>query len=754
MLKGLRKTPYSYMGAFFLYSVLFFSTFFLRLGSNGVIAPYLPYGELGVPANHHSNTIENRKFSDYFNGYIPEISEHISASRSSWLALWTNKNEIGRPLYHLSGFSPAYFPTWILTRVIETPLYFITVFSVLTCYLSGLFVILYCRQISLHPLAGLISACTVAMSPFFMYWLTFPMFASIWCWAAGVLWSLTRVSQRPDIIGCSVLSFSTYSLLLTAYPQGVVLQAYILIAYGVYIFLKIFARDKKGAIYFALVSLLAVIFGVVLALPVYIDLYEIALESARKSPDVSFFSAILPSFSSYSDVVRYLVISFVPELYGNPIHPEYPFSYDGISITLYTLFFLVLSFLVSFRYTWGWWFAVLVFILLTFWTDFYHFAVKYLGFGLSRTIPLGSVMLPFVVIVAYGVDFIARYRFISTSVLFFSFLFPLLILLVAVVYGYSFNVPVRWGIFVLEIGLLALLLFYVKVHNNFFVIAGLILCIALSSYPMILRHGSSLMRIYSPLVDVLMQYTSDGSRYAVVSQGVGALPPNFNAAVGLSSYHSYNSLSSTRYHTLTRQLGGRMETYGRYNGVIKPDYDSTAFWMSNISVVLSSYDLNEAGLDYVGEYSGIKLYHVVDHMGSSVVVSASDGEISDIKFSYDKNKSVFPVFHPLVTTSQGDFLDYSVSVVSESVLILSQKFYFGWRARVLTDNGWVGAKTVIVNDVFQGVILPAGTKRVQLNFLPFARFAYLGHIIWFFVLIIILVSHSIKINKRACFYVT
>jgi hypothetical protein len=45
--------------------------------------------------------------------------------------------------------------------------------------------------------------------------------------------------------------------------------------------------------------------------------------------------------------------------------------------------------------------------------------------------------------------------------------------------------------------------------------------------------------------------------------------PNLNAELRLPSVHTYDSLSSPRYHALIRALGGEVQTYGRYNSTIK-----------------------------------------------------------------------------------------------------------------------------------------------------------------------------------------
>ena len=159
----------------------------------------------------------------------------MKGARSGWLTLWTNQNELGRPVYQISGFSPAYLPSWIIAQFTDSPWRFITALSLPTCFLTGLFVFLYCMEAGLAPLASLIAGSSIATSPLFMYWLTFPMFPAVWCWSAGALWGGSRLARKPDLIGWSILAFSGYSLLMTAYPQPVVYHIYILGGYTGYL---------------------------------------------------------------------------------------------------------------------------------------------------------------------------------------------------------------------------------------------------------------------------------------------------------------------------------------------------------------------------------------------------------------------------------------------------------------------------------------------------------------------------------------
>src|SRR5690606_33947324 len=123
-----------------------------------------------------------------------------------------------------------------------------------------------------RAIAGLIAGAGLASSPFFMYWLTFPMFLATICWTAGALWAVTRLARRPDILGWSMLAFSAYSLLMTAYPQSVVMHAYMLAGYGLWLAYYKARVSQLALAKFLLFTISALVVGVALALPVYRDL--------------------------------------------------------------------------------------------------------------------------------------------------------------------------------------------------------------------------------------------------------------------------------------------------------------------------------------------------------------------------------------------------------------------------------------------------------------------------------------------------
>lgn len=394
-----------YRDAFIAYTMLFLAlTFPIWLGGE-VVSPYRPNIEIASSQDRGSKGIENRKFSDYWNGFVPEIESLFKARRSGWLALWTDKNELGRPLYHLSGFSPAYLPTWVISFFTSDPQRLITVLSLGYCFLAGLFVLLLCRELSLAPVAGLVSGGSMAASPLFMYWLTFPMFPAVWCWTAGSLFAVTRLARTVDLVGGSILAFSVYSLFMTAYPQAVVYQAYILAEYGAHLTFRLW-RSKGAAsmVRYVTVALISVVVGAVLTLPVYLDILYTASQSARVSPDIFFFTAALPRLTSFIDATRLFVTSTFPELFGNPVASSYPLQYDGLSVTPLIIFLVIFGLSQCWRKTWGWWLALGALGSLTFIRPLFALAVSHFGFNLSRSSPIGSMILPVTMIFAYSAD--------------------------------------------------------------------------------------------------------------------------------------------------------------------------------------------------------------------------------------------------------------------------------------------------------------------------------------------------------------
>lgn len=736
----------------FAYVVLFLALTFPYWLNGEVIAPYRQTEEIAAPEIKNADHIENKKFSDYVNYDIPEISVQLNSQRSAWLAMWTNQNELGRPLMHVFGLSRAYLPSWLIACFTDNPHRFFMLLSLGTCFLAGFFVLMLCRELQLLPLAGLLAAGGLVTSPVLMYWLTFPMFASVLCWSTGVMYALTKLTKKNNLIGWCVLAFSTYSLLMTAYQQLIVFHFYILIGYGSYLAYRQWRTVEKDLTIRYLITIAsASIVGGVLTLPVYLDLASAATNSARVAPNPAYFASYLPYVDSLNTAIKFLVLSLSPEIFGNPISPSWHFvEYAGLSTTPLVNFLALIGLILCIRKLWGWWLAVIIICVLAFNPSMYLFGVKYLGLNLSPINPLYCVSLPLTLIAAYGAD--ALIRRVSTREHSYAIVFAtsasVAILLIAIGFGLTQKGEIRWERIVTTLAIVIFLAAQFDRIRPALLIAALVTTGSIISFPMMLRQEPTEIATSSKLVEMIRENLRNDSHYAVAYPGINELPANLNATLKLPSVHSYDSLSSQYYHTLLKVLRGNIYAYGRWNDSIAPNYNDAMLWMSNIAIMLSPSKLVDKNLDYLGQIGNVHLHRVISRMGccQQVILSQENITHGGVKIENPKNLLMLSTKKII---DQGDLLEFDVQDENRtSLLILSQLFHNDWHAQLLTESGWVKGTTVPVNGVFQGVLLPERVQKVKIQFKPYVRFAWIAHVFWLVMLTVLIVIQILYISRK------
>jgi hypothetical protein len=124
-------------------------------------------------------------------------------------------------------------------------------------------------------------------------------------------------------------------------------------------------------------------------------------------------------------------------------------------------------------------------------------------------------------------------------------------------------------------------------------------------------------------------------------------------------------------------------------------------------------------------------------MGDSLQITAPyqlNANDQDLNIS---DARLLPKHSPVKLLDKGDFLEFDVVAGDASVFVLSQKYHRDWQAHVLVQSGWKLAKTVVINGVFQGVLLPSSTQRLRLEFKPYVHFAWIAHIFWTILLLLL-----------------
>lgn len=744
---SLKNKPVSLKHAILIYVLLFFSCTSPFWVSGDVVSPFSQCIEFGYATPcRDSARIENRGFTDHPDFYVPEVYQQLNGARSGWLALWTNQNELGRPL--TVGFSLAYLPSWIIAKFTSNPWRFITVYSLLTCFFAGLFVMSFCREMNLHPLAGLMAGSTLALSPPLMLLLIFPQFLTVWCWAAGALWGITRIHKRPDLLGWSILAFSVHSLGVLAYPQLVVQHGYILLGCWIYFGSQRYRKlGKTGLTSFFWWTASASLVGVVATAPELLDLAFNASESNQSLKHVSFFTMYLQGMNYLIDVIRFFVFITLPEFFGNFADQSYKLPFYGFSITLLSMFLLLIGLFLDFKRTIGWWISIICFVVLTFSYSLYDFGVRHLGFNLSPVFPIDNIILPIAVITGFGTDKLLadaniRFRFVAVII---ALIGAVAVVALAVVYGLLHDLKIRWGIVTCMLVVLGLLATQIERPRPVSIFVALAIVTATSAFPVMFRQSSTSILTSSPMVESIRSALAHGGRYAIAKSGLPILPPNLNASLGLESVHNSNSMASRRYQTWLGAMNEGTQWMGGRNSSLSPDYDGAMFWMSNISLILSPKKLTDRNLLYVKKEGAIYFYKVISRMGESLQITApykmngADINMGDVR-SLEKS-------YPVKLINKGDLLEFNVAKGEPSVFLLSQKYHKDWKAQVEIGPNWRPAKTVVINGVFQGVLLPADTHLLRLEFKPYIRFAWIAQVFW--VILLILIGFKAWENRRS-----
>nr|AFK79266.1 hypothetical protein [uncultured bacterium F41-01] len=714
----------------FLFFVAIHGFFVLSLlWRAAVIFPHPNDLELGT-LGHETGAITNRKFSDQSSVFIPEIHHHLQGNHRGWLSTWNPHVELGRPTFQLAGFGKAAPLTHLLSFFIGDPFVLYTHLTVIMLFLNGAFCFLLLRALQLHPLACCCSALGLSFGTFPAYWCTFVFFLSTLCWTLALLWLITEF-VRKNTYGCATgISFATYNLLMTGYPQYVVMQAYLIIGFTL-ISLWIASGERRHKL-FTLVGITgAGVFGALAALPAFLDLAIAASQSARLHVGDEFFLAVLPSIRSLDDLGLFFSQFFDPFWYGNVISPSYPFVFNGVTLTPVYSCLLLLSFTRGQWCTvWPWQLFVALCLFATLWPPAYLFMVHHLGFHLSRTIPIGGAIIPAFVLVGYEIDQVLRNRGEHSRWVVPLFSVPFLL---NGLVTFHHPQPVSWMFIVLGFLLVLCTLWFVVTRRPAFLLFAICVSIVTYGFQIVLLRPLAEIQTSSPLVAHLRQETRDDTRYAVFGPNpTPLLPPNQEALLNLWSIHSYNSLSTVNFQQLTQQLSTTgAVTYGRsftaLDSVEKLDH--AAFTYTGVQVLVSREALRTERFQELTNIEGIRLY-------KSRTPPLLEAQITTFKRSPDGQVVLSGTLEeqPRLGVERTDrfdeFLKFRVTPSAhDTLLFVSQQYHPHWQATAKNQT----LTTVLINNFYLGVIIPPHIDQVEIEFRPFVRWSWIPQV--FFLLL-------------------
>lgn len=722
---------------------------FLALALLAFFAPMLLRGHVVFP---HDNALQvglggdgsgdgeasNLRFSDQSSFYVPELAAHLAAPRSGWIATWTDDVEMGRPLTHLSGLSPAYPPTWCLMAVCSDPFAIYTWLFALTVAATACFAFLFFRALDVDPWVSAVGACCAAFGVPVLYWSSFLMYASGIAWTFALLWLVTRTVEKPSAVRLLGIAAACYALLLSGYPQHIVWHGAFVVAWTIARLARSPSTMQERLVCVGRLAI-AVAGSVIAALPVWLDVALAWSRSARTAVDPEFFVSTLPAVGSWSELAAQLALLFDPRLLGDPAAPDFRFLYHGVA------FGPLIGFAVLVSWRGGAWREHLpsyVFLALGlglfFWPAAYRWAVLHAGFGLSRTPPVWGAIVPALVCGTRELDALVRRRERAT-------IGPAIVLLVL---GLGTVGGLRWAsadfvaagresswVVALALSALALaVLLFVRRGPAIALVAVVIAFV--EGCELVLARPRASIQTHSPLVDGLRERLAGGGRYAIVGETPKfVLPANEELLLGLRSVHAYDSLSPTTYQDWVKRFSKEgTRNYGRrFNRITDAS-------------LLASGELEKAGVTHVlsAQPLAVPNWKPDGKLGPFFVYATGAGHTRGVllpkeRYRVDGLSATTAGDWPKEPWEEVEFDEDAGDVLytrleedaSGRLLVLRQQFHPQWVAG--EPVGWCGFGTqpmprpltsVLVDGFYQGVLVPPGCDSVVLEVRSLSRLAW------------------------------
>ena len=726
-----------------VYSMVMAIWFMPLLISGQVILPFRPFLYANLEPATHATYVETMFYADYMTAYIPEVNQQMHAPKSGWITLWTNTVEFGKPLAHGSIFSPAYLPSWFMLQFTNNPYYYFTLYFGVIVYLTGLFALLYAREIIPQPEVALLTGLLLAFMPAFFYWNTFHTFITPTTWGMALLYGLQRIhNQKSSQWAILFVGFAMYSLIYTAYPQLIIQIAYILLGYfGWHVWQLRTNRDLL--IRYALRTSIGILLGIISTLPFILDLVtSMQLSSLRQQITPQFFISVIPKINTIIQALGAWLSFGVSDIF-QPIttYTKTVFPIKSSYITFVMLLFVHIGVITHWRRVWGWVLWLIIAMAFSFRQDI--FALGYFA-GLPQVsrgmlFNSGSQQIPLIILAMYGAyTIISRTIVPSRNLILITFFGGIQYIGCAVIYALWQHIAVQWTYVALEFGVVLLFttsFFVTHAHwRSLLLVATIMGHAQFVVAPLLLVQPPTNTITTSPTAQAIVDsLPPDGIMALITQKPTFRLEPNFSSALGIRQIGAYSSLQSRYYVALMKRFNVNYDTYIRTVRSINLPLPANDLWMTNIRTIVSDKPLEVPELTFTTRVNGLYLYHTADGMGCCLRVPARTLRTDSTTPNH------YWLDHPQANTNQrltkkvdhGDELLLEFPAATEdSVIVFNQQFHPDWIAHVQTAQGWQPTRTITINDVYQAVHIPAGATALNFQFRPWIRWSIVANLFW------------------------
>jgi hypothetical protein len=531
--------------------------------------------------------------------------------------------------------------------------------------------------------------------------------------------------------------------------------------------------NRPQLIKFVGYAVTAILIGACMVIPAYLDLIQSAvLATVRQTVNAEYFYEVMPYFNSVTELFRaglnyVLKDIFVPvDDFNTQIYP-----FRGGYTSLFVSMLMLIGAIWRWRDTWGWSVWVIIAVLLSFSRTAFVFGYEQLHLPqLSRAVMFWGVgqQIPELVLAVYGVhvllyDAVTR----TTKILLGAVWLGVTLIFSATMFMTARDVDFQWIFMgkeffvVFELVIVGCLLVMALIDAPRIKMAIMFGVLSLQLVwllqPLLLTESISAIVTTSPSTEIIRQTLQPGERMAMVDEldselanqraTYNELTPfglNYNVVFNLPQVGTYNPLQSKYYVALMKRFGVNYDYYNPYTRKIALPMPENDQWMANIRTIVSKNPLTDPNLTLTARTDGFIPFYVYTTpatMGCCLQVP-----LRDVRIVPSAQQDEYWIDTPKAPTNQqlqknedqGDrFVVPVTESTNENIIVFSQIYYAQWYARVRTATGWQDAPTVVVNAAYQGVLIPAGTQEVIMEFRPWAYWSIIPNIFWLGCLLVL-----------------
>ncbi len=728
--------------------LLFFIPNFLQgkipIPADSLIGLYHPFRDISIDGyNPGKFPVKNPLITDPVLQTYPWRTLVIQSIKNGQMPFWNPYSFSGQPL--LANIQSSTFSVFNI-------LFFVLPFKlawgfqiVSSSVLAALFMFLFLRNLKLTNLAAAFGGIVLAFSGFFIAWLEWGTIVTTALWLPLILLSWNKISGKHKAVWYLVLVFALVQTFVGGHLQTALYLVLAFIAYSIY---EGFANKKFLHI---LLAPLALLTAAAIASPQLLPSLEFIQNSARGS-DQGYY----PSRQDWFIPPQNLVQVVIPDYFGNPT----TYNYWGIwnyaeFVTFIGVipFFFVLLYMIT-RKKEGMFFVFLLFVSLSLALENFISRLPYTlnlpfisSLQPSRIILLVDFSLS--VLVAYGINYLLQTKNKSRKVFIASLLTILLVLtatVVTFVFGKDFpkvdnidaqNVAFKNSIVPLAFAgsLLGLVIFNQVFKSKGRIIIWLIIALSMVE---LFRFGYKFLPfskyewIY-PQTKIISYLQKQPKPFRIISTDRRIMHPNVSSYYGIESVDGYDPLYLKIYGQFIASWQGDeyKNQVPSFNRIITPQkLNSPALDLLNVEYVLSFDEITNPRFSKIMVEGDTKLYKnrnalpriffvdEIEKVTNAVAFKNIVKNPGDLKRkAYSKSISI----GKNEGTAQAKIIRYTSNQIAIETTSTSQKPLV---IANVNDNGWTAkidgnATLIYATDVlFQSIIVPAGTHKIELIYRP------------------------------------